>query len=157
MQILCFLAAFASIASIANATCPIKEKCPYAKYTPSTHGSSDGCPLKTAGCPYYETHAKDKTLADFVTEADGKCPLSEKCPLYKFIRMSKRGKRLIFLVMLVRSKINAHTTKPLNLTGILSIAPWKSLALTSRRISKVVNIHFTVRVKILTIQKTAHT
>ncbi|KAJ3012743.1 UNVERIFIED_CONTAM: hypothetical protein HDU68_001045 [Siphonaria sp. JEL0065] len=78
------------IASVAKAGCPIKEKCPYAKYTPSSHENSPDCPLKLAGCPYYETHAKDKSLADFLTEKDGKCPLSETCPFYAAVKEGKK-------------------------------------------------------------------
>ncbi|ORY53803.1 hypothetical protein BCR33DRAFT_779128 [Rhizoclosmatium globosum] len=85
---LLFVCLVVAVTVLAN--CPLKEKCPYVKYSPTKHGDDAECPLKKAGCPYYDHHAKDKSLADYLTEQDGKCPLDGKCPFYQDLKDGKK-------------------------------------------------------------------
>ncbi|KAJ3249813.1 hypothetical protein HDU77_007421 [Chytriomyces hyalinus] len=74
-------------ASQVAAKCPLDGRCPYVATTEST-GRTD-CPLKTGNCPYYTQHAKDASVADYLTAKDGKCPLEGKCPFYKDLKDGK--------------------------------------------------------------------
>ncbi|KAJ3229465.1 hypothetical protein HDU78_009009 [Chytriomyces hyalinus] len=74
-------------ASQVAAKCPLQGRCPYVATTEST-GRTD-CPLKTGNCPYYTQHAKDASVADYLTSKDGKCPLEGKCPFYKDLKDGK--------------------------------------------------------------------
>ncbi|KAI8828359.1 hypothetical protein BJ741DRAFT_426209 [Chytriomyces cf. hyalinus JEL632] len=74
-------------ASQVAAKCPLEGRCPYVATTEST-GRTD-CPLKTGNCPYYTQHAKDASVADYLTAKDGKCPLEGKCPFYKDLKDGK--------------------------------------------------------------------
>ncbi|KAJ3284856.1 hypothetical protein HDU79_007822 [Rhizoclosmatium sp. JEL0117] len=85
---LLFVCLVVAVTVLAN--CPLKEECPYVKYSPTKHGDDAECPLKKAGCPYYDHHAKDKSLADYLTEQDGKCPLDGKCPFYQDLKDGKK-------------------------------------------------------------------
>ncbi|KAJ3229952.1 hypothetical protein HDU81_004909 [Chytriomyces hyalinus] len=74
-------------ASQVAAKCPLEGRCPYVAQTEST-GRTD-CPLKTGNCPYYFQHAKDASVADYLTAKDGKCPLEGKCTFYQDIKDGK--------------------------------------------------------------------
>ncbi|KAJ3059126.1 hypothetical protein HDU98_004883 [Podochytrium sp. JEL0797] len=84
--LLCFV-----LFALASATCPLRGKCPYvADADAPSNAEAAECPLKTGGCPYYDHHKSDKTLADFVTEDANECPLKGKCPFYKDIKDGKK-------------------------------------------------------------------
>ncbi|TPX68681.1 hypothetical protein CcCBS67573_g07085 [Chytriomyces confervae] len=60
------------------------------RYVATTESTGrTGCPLKTGNCPYYTQHAKDASVADYLTAKDGKCPLEGKCPFYKDLKDGK--------------------------------------------------------------------
>ncbi|KAI8840754.1 hypothetical protein BJ741DRAFT_34740 [Chytriomyces cf. hyalinus JEL632] len=83
------LSLFVALLSVSQvaAKCPLDGRCPYVATTEST-GRTD-CPLKTGNCPYYTQHAKDASVADYLTAKDGKCPLEGKCPFYKDLKDGK--------------------------------------------------------------------
>ncbi|KAJ3213475.1 hypothetical protein HDU67_002856 [Dinochytrium kinnereticum] len=71
--------------------CPLAGKCPYVKdhHKDVKEGEGEGCPLKKGGCPYYDQHKGDGSMADMLTAKGSKCPLSGKCPYYDDIKAGK--------------------------------------------------------------------